>query len=367
MAADVFVSCAETSGDMHAGGLVRNLLRLRPQLRVEAVGGGRLRAAGATVLHDSVARATFGLRAFGRAGEVWRMLRALRRRWRRDGPPRVVVACDSWTMNKHVLALARGFGCRTMYYVSPQVWASRPGRARRMAALTDAVACILPFEEAWLRERGVNATFVGHPLFDDLPATPPKSEHDGPPRVAVNFGSRLGTARANLPGMLAVVGAMRRAVPGVTFATPVVPATAALVRGHAGGIEIRDDFDAAVAGCDLALTVSGTSTLHTAAHGVPMVVVYRANRPLWETLGRRIITTRTFALVNLLHPRREHVVPEFVPWFGDPRPVADAAISLLTDPAARADQRARLAEVVDPLRGGGAGERAARMALALMG
>ena len=75
-------------------------------------------------------------------------------------------------MNKHFLALARAFGVKTFYYISPQVWASREGRVQKMRRLIDGMGVILPFEEPWLRERGVNATFVGHPLFDDLPADP---------------------------------------------------------------------------------------------------------------------------------------------------------------------------------------------------
>ena len=243
-AADVFVSCAEHSGDAHAGGLVRSLLEQRPGLQIEAVGGHGVEAAGATLLQDTVTKAAFGLRAFGRAFEVAAMLRRLRRRWEADGPPGLVVCCDSWTLNKHVLGLARRFGCRTFYYVSPQVWASREGRVRRMATLIDRLACILPFEEQWLRDRGVNATFVGHPLFDELPDGPPEFDPaahfpNRPPRVAVNFGSRLGVARQNLPPLMEVVGLIRDRHPAATFVTPVVPATADYVRSAATGVGSR--------------------------------------------------------------------------------------------------------------------------------
>lgn len=357
---------------MHAGGLARSLRKLRPQLKLEAIGGRYLREAGVEVLQDTVTKAAFGLRAFGRAFEVAALLRKLRRRWDLQGPPKLVICCDSWTMNKHVLALAREFGCQTMYYVSPQVWASREGRVEKMAQLVDRLACILPFEEQWLRDRGVHATFVGHPLFDELPDKSPDFPENErfpnrPPRIALNFGSRLGVARANLPPMLKAVSLIFQAFPAASFVTPVVPATAAYVREAVGErIEVSDDFDNALSGCDLAITVSGTATLHTAAHGVPMVVVYRGNPLLWHGIGRFLIKTRTFALVNLLHPARQRVVEEFIPWFGDPEPVAKAAVTLLQDPATLAAQRAKLAEVVDPLRKKGAGENAARIALELL-
>ena len=356
---------------MHAGGLASNLLRLRPDLRVNGVGGARLRESGAELIQDTVSKARFGLTSFVRAGEVWSMLKALRRRWESVGPPKLVVACDSWTMNKHVLALAKDFGSRGMYYVSPQVWASREGRVKRLAELTDAVACILPFEEAWLRERGVNATFVGHPLFDHLPdpiAPPTPRYPDRPPRIALNAGSRVNTAKANLRGLAAAARELSSLYPGATFVSPAVPVTAPLVQGALGSLAevVVDRFDETVAGCDLALTVSGTATLQTAAHGVPMVVVYHGSRLLWETIGKRIVKTRTFALVNLLHPRREHVADEIIPWNGDPAPVVASARRLLDDPEALRRQRRQLEEVVTPLRRRGAGESAAKIALSLI-
>lgn len=367
MAADVFISSAETSGDMHAGGLMRELLKQRPDLAVEAAGGQHLRDAGANVLFDTVTKATFGLAAFGRAGEVWAMLRQLKRRWRESGPPKLVICCDSWTLHKHVLKLAKRFGCRTMYYISPQAWASREGRTIQMARLIDRLACILPFEEQWLRDRGVNATFVGHPLFDHLPDPAVRESRDGL-HVVVNFGSRLKTAQSHLPPLMGVLDRIRAELPDVRFSTPTVATTDAHVREAVGdrvAVEL-DGFDRVMATADFAVTVSGTATLHTAAHGVPMVVVYRASRFLWHALGRHIVKTRTYGLVNLLHPERRHVVPEFIPWFGDPAPVADAALSMLRDPAALAAKRAELAAVVDPLRHRGAGANAAAIAMELL-
>jgi lipid-A-disaccharide synthase len=350
---------------MHAAGLTRALLEGCPHLTIAAVGGDHLRDAGAEIVYETVAKARFGLSSFLRAGEVWSMLRDLRRRWR-VSPPRLVVACDSWTMNKHVLKLAREFGCRTMYYVSPQVWASREGRIERLKQLADEVACILPFEEAWLRERGVRATFVGHPLFDDLPPPAPTSS-DNVLRIALNFGSRGNTVAKNMPGLLAAADQLRQQHAEASFITPVTSATRSFVQQHAPPwLELGDDFDAVVSQATFALTVSGTATLHTAAHNVPMVVVYRGNRLLWETLGKRIVKTRTFSLVNLLHPQRRRVVEEIIPWSGEPRPVVAAARKLLDDPGAMERQRRELAAVVDPLRNAAAGKAAAAMALRLL-
>ncbi|MEM1011974.1 MAG: hypothetical protein AAGI46_07110 [Planctomycetota bacterium] len=370
---DVFLSCAEASGDMHAAGLAKALIAKRHDLTIEAVGGPRLEAAGVPLVHDTVTRARFGVTSFLRAGEVWSMLRTLRRLWQAS-PPGLVVACDSWTMNKHVLALAREVGSETMYYVSPQVWASRPGRVEKLRQLATRVACILPFEEAWLRERGVDATYVGHPLFDDQPAVASRETSpsvDGPVRLALNFGSRLNTVKANLPGLVAAADQLRKSHDIAAVTTPTVAATHDLVTSLIPSwIEARRDaFDDVLGEADLCLTTSGTATLHTAAHGVPMVIVYRGSQFLWEIIGKRIVQTRTFGLVNLLHPsfaNGTRVVDEHIPWSGDPAPIVASAERLMDDRDAFETVRRRLAEVVDPLRDGHAGQKAAAIALELL-
>ena len=372
----LFMTAAELSADRHLANLATAIRELRPDVRLEGVGGAAMRAAGVEIHHETVRKARFGIGAFLRAGEVIRILRATRRRFTEQGPPDVMVCCDSWTMNKHFLALARAFGVKTFYYISPQVWASREGRVGKMRRLIDGMGVILPFEEPWLRERGVNATFVGHPLFDDLPAEPPAfdpAEHfpARPPVIALNAGSRIKVARDNFPDQLEVARRIRQAFPEATFVSPTVAATHDIVSDAARGLDWitvrRDAFNEAVAGSDVCICVSGTATLHTAALGVPLVAVFRVPRFAWQVLGTWLVKTRTFALVNWLHPRREHVVPEFIPWFGDPQPVAQQVIDWLQHPEKLAAQRAAQAAVVDPLRRKGASRNAAKLVLELVG
>jgi len=372
----VFLTCAELSGDRHLAKLASAVRSLRPEVALEGVGGEAMRSAGVAVHHETVRKARMGLGAFVRAREVLGILKWTRRHFRENGPPNLVVCCDSWTMNKHFLALAREFGVPTMYYVSPQVWASREGRVKRMRKLIDRMAVILPFEEPWLRERGLDATFVGHPIFDELPAEPPAFDAaerfpNRPPTIALNAGSRRKVARDNFPLQLEVARQVRAAFPEARFVSPTVAVTHEIVSSAAAGLDWvtvkQDAFDELVAGSDACLCVSGTATLHTAAHGVPLVAVYAAPRLAWELLGRWLINTRTFALVNWLHPRREHVVPEFIPWFGVTRPVADLLIDWLRHPEKLAAQRAAQAAVVDPLRKQGASENAARMVVEMLG
>ena len=371
----VFLTAAEHSADMHLANLAREVRKLCSDIALEGIGGAQMRSAGVRVHHETVAGARVGLTAFLRAAEMVRILRWTRRHFRDNGAPSLMVCCDSWTMNKHFLRVARESGVPTLYYISPQVWASREGRAKRMRRDIDRMAVILPFEEPWLRQRGIDATFVGHPLFDELPPAPPRRPLEErfprrPPVITLAAGSRRKVARLNFPPLLEVARLIRREFPQARFVCPTVAATHDFVAGAATGldwVEVRQDaFNQLVGGSDAAVCVSGTATLHTAALGVPLVAVYRVGRLAWQFVGRWVIATRTFALVNWLHPRREHVVPEIIPWHRDPAPVAEQVLAWLRDPAALEAQRKRQDEVVDAVRAQGASTNVARMVVEMV-
>lgn len=132
-------------------------------------------------------------------------------------------------------------------------------------------------------------------------------------------------------------------------------------------------FDEMVPRCDLCLSISGTSTLHVAAYGVPMVVVYSGSRLLWNLVGRWLVKSRTFAMVNILaagspqqaDPAR-HLVPEFIPWCGPTEPVASCVLEMLHHPQQLEAQRQGMRELVRPLDRPGASDRVAQEALRMM-
>ena len=278
-------------------------------------------------------------------------------------------------MNGYFAKLAHGMGIKVLYYIAPQAWASRQGRVIKLRKWVDRLACILPFEEEYFKSHGVNATFVGHPLFDELPARPPRAitENfvDRPPVIGLLPGSRRGEAKKNLPHMLEVAAKIRAAFPKVKFLVPTTLGTEAVVRKlvkDLTDIECQlNAFDELVPRCDLCITVSGTATLHLAGHLVPMLVVYRVNTILWHVFGRWLVRTRTFALVNLLNEGRRHIVPEFIPWSGDAEPVARMAIEFLNDANKRREQVAQLAKMIQTLDKPGASMNVAKLALEMMG
>lgn len=368
----VFITVAEASADLHAANLIRALREVRPDVVVEGLGGRRMREAGAVVHHETVDRAAMGWRAAFRAAEVWRLLRWTERHYERDRPD-LAVCCDSWSMNWHFAKLAKSRGIPVFYYIAPQTWASRERRVERLRRYVDHLGCIWPFEEPYFRSHGVTATYVGHPLFDELPADrtpkPLLAAGDGPV-IGILAGSRRSIAQHNFPHQVAVARRIAAAVPGSRFLVPTTPAThdvvTRLARGTGNMAVGLNEFDAMVRRCDLCVAVSGTATLHAAAYGVPMVVVYRASRLAWHAVGRWLVRTRTFSMVNWLSGEPEHIVPEYIPWYGSEQEVAERAIDYLRDPVKRAVQREKILRVVRSLDRPGASRTAADLALGLV-
>lgn len=390
MARRVFITVGEASGDRHAGLLVRELKVLEKDIIVEGIGGPAMAEAGAMVHYDTVRRAAMGWKAMLRYFEISRILKWTRGYFR-DHRPDLLICIDSWAMNWHFAKLAHGMQIPVMYYIAPQAWASRPGRVKRLRRYVDRVACILPFEEKFFHDHGLEATFVGHPLFDELPVRPPDDPQQRfphrPPVIGVIPGSRLNVAKENFRNLLQVCDRILEAFPHAKFLVPTMPATHDVVKRclgakysagppeEAGGNELQaigpfslglNQFDELVPRCDLCLTVSGTATLHAAGHGAPQIVVYRLNPVIWHLAARWLINTRTYSLVNLLNDSHREILPEFIPWYGSNQPVADKALEYLRNPELLAEQRDRVRNLIRGLNRSGASRNAAKLAIDLM-
>lgn len=389
----IFITAAEASGDQHAAELVRSLQSLDPTMIIEGFGGPRMAAAGATLLEETVGRAAMGWRGALRAIEASRWMTLLSARYRQS-PPDLHICVDSSAINLPFARRAKSLGVPVLYYIAPQLWASREGRMKQLRAFVDRLAVIFPFEEDYFRSHGVNATFVGHPLFDALPADRAEVRTprlpDAPPVVGIIPGSRRSEVRANLPHLIEIAAAIKDEFEerGVTFLIPTTIAAHDLVVGmleDAGFQERdpqdptvlcaahaacrfqvkRDAFDELVPLCDLALTKSGTSTVHVAAWRVPMIVVYRVNPLLWHGVARWLLRTKKIAMVNILAGQID-LVPEFIPWYGSNQPVIDCALDLLRHPEKLTEQREKLDALMKTIDQPGASMNVARIALELI-
>ncbi len=369
----VFITAAEVSGDQHAAALIKSLKKLDPSLEIEGHGGPLMRAAGATIHRNTVTRAAMGWRGALRYFEIKKVLK-----WTATyflaHPPDLLIGVDSPDMNIHFGRLAKKHGVPVLQYVAPQLWGWREYRIKKIRPVVDQIACILPFEEKYFRDLGVKATFVGHPLFDELPTNrmPPEGAvfPDRPPVIGLLPGSRESEARNNFPHMLDVARKLRLAFKDAKFIVPTVAATHPVVAELAGSFPrldfAQDQFDTLVPKCDLCIVASGTATLHVAGFGVPMIVVYRGSPLLWHGVGRWLIKVRVFSLVNLLAGVDKHIVPEFIPWYGSNDPVANCAIDLLRHPDKLDLQQQKLNALIKQLDKPGASMNVAKLAITMM-
>lgn len=369
------ISCGEPSGDLYAGALARELLQLDPVATITGFGSDRLRDAGATLVDDFSGLSVTGIlevaRLLPRTYATYRRLVAHATATRPD----VFVAVDFPDFNFRLARAIGGTGVPVVYYISPQLWAWRPGRMKTMRRIADRVLVIFPFEEAIYREAGVPVQWVGHPMFDV--AREPEARtgflqrsglDPGRPVVALFPGSRRNEIREILPGLLGAADRIRARIPGVQFLLARAPHLsnelfASLASGATKALDVRvldGVADEVLASADVALVASGTITVQAALHECPMVVVYRLS-PITYRLGRPFVHVDTFAMANLVAGRK--VVPELIQEDFTPESVAREALAVLTDPAAAARMRSDLRSVREKLGGPGASRRAARAVL----
>ncbi len=327
---EILIIAGEASGDMHGEALAEQLRLAVPDAALVGVGGARMAAAGV----DLFARTT-GVIGFvellRHLPAQARLLGTVRERLRR-GTVALAVLIDYGGFNLRAAAAARAAGVPVLYYVTPQVWASRAGRLRTMAKVITKAAVILPFEEALLREHGIDASFVGHPLLDravDLP-----SRADARRRLAIGDdqsvlalfpGSRPQEIARHLADFAAVGREMERRHPGLKVVVSVAPSVQLDASALPYQLVRSSSFDVLRA-ADAALCKSGTSTLEAAIAGCPCAVVYRVNA-LTYALLKRIVRVPHIGLVNIVAGRR--VAPEFVQDAFVPERVADALDPLL--------------------------------------
>ena len=382
----VLLSCGEPSGDLYAGALTRELRALVPGISVRGLGGDQFAAAGGERLEDFRGLAVTGFTEI--VSKLPRFRRAMSRlvAAAQEQRPDVLVVIDFFGFNARLARQVKRLGVPVIYYVSPQIWAWRPGRIKTIKELVDRVLVIFPFEEAIYRDAGVPVEFVGHPLVDlaqtsGLGKRFLNSLHLSPdrPTVAILPGSRPSEVSRILPDLLEAAKRIRARVPNVQFVIARAPtlgdesfdvvAEQGLLTPPPGELVattavIRGDTDAVLASADVALVASGTATVQAALHDTPMVVVYRVS-PLEYRLGKPFVNVNTFAMVNLIAGKR--IVPELIQDAFTPSAVADEAVSLLTDAARAARMREGLARVRASLGGPGASRRAAQSILQLIG
>ena len=365
------ISCGEPSGDLYAGALAAELLRLNPTATIVGLGGRHLRDAGASLTADFGGLSVTGLlEVFRVLPRTYATYRGLVRQAQINRPD-VFVAIDFPDFNFRLARAVRRLGVPVVYYISPQLWAWRRGRMKTMREIANRVLVIFPFEEAIYREAGIPVEWVGHPLLDVIRPTESRDSFlselgldFGRPVVALLPGSRHNEVEAILPDLVGSAVLIRDQLSSAQFIVPRAPhladgSFASLDR--LPGVVVTDGrADDVLAIADVAIVASGTVTVQAALHECPMVVVYRLS-PLTYRLGKPFVHVDTYAMANLVAGRR--VVPELIQDDFTPERVAAEALRVLNDPAHAESVRRDLHEVRRRLGNPGASRRAAEAVL----
>ncbi len=368
----IFISAAEPSGDRHGASLIRAVRAACPTARFVGVAGPRMVSAGCESIFDMTRHAAMLLGALRSIGKASRMMTACDTYLRNHAVDAAVVI-DSPTLHLPLAARAQSAGVPLLYYIAPQIWAWGSYRIHKLRNRCDRVAAILPFEEKYFRDQGVEATYVGHPLAEQL-ADQLIDEHtvrdmrsDGSPLISLLPGSRKHVVQSILPGQLEVAQQIARVLPlaafGVSIANPQVAPIIQELVGRSGVkvIEYRGKHAELIRASDLVLVASGTSTLEVALHNRPMIVMYNGSRLFYHLIARWMIGTSHLALPNILAGRE--IVPEFMPYYTSTKPIAARAIDLLESEEKRQTIVQDLRKMTAPLRNTRASARTATMLL----
>lgn len=376
----IAIVAGEISGDRLGAGLIAAVRARRPDVQFAGIAGPAMVAAGCEAWAASEELAVMGL------AEVVRHLPRLRGVMRRleqrlaADPPDLYIGIDAPDFNLRVERRVRRAGLRTVHYVSPSVWAWRPGRVKVLRAACDHVLCLLPFEADFLQGHGIPATFVGHPLADELPTDPDRGIArqalglpDAGPVLAILPGSRAGELERLGPVFAETAGWLAGRVPDLRAVVPMAsPALRQRFAGlwspvATGGADVRlldGQALGAMAAADVVLLASGTATLEAMLINRPMVVAYRL-APLTYGLLKalRLVRVDHFALPNLL--AGERLVPELLQGAANPAELGTEVLRWLDSPDDCARLRQRFAGLSAVLRRQ-ASDRAAEVVLGML-
>jgi lipid-A-disaccharide synthase len=308
----IFFSAGESSGDQHAASMFMELKKHQPDIKGIGMGGTKMEQAGIDIRYNSSAIAVIGVvEVIKHFGEILRTLKAMQKLLLAERPD-LLVCVDYKEFNFKLARFAKQNGIKVLFYVSPQVWAWRPGRVKKYGAVIDMMAVIFPFEVPYYEAEHVPVRYVGHPSVDKVHPQRSKDEDiqlfglsTAKFVVGILPGSRRNEIERMLPVMLAAAHQLQTKFPGIHFLLPQadsIPDT--LLAEHLRSTRLmittikHKPYDA-IQCCDAIMTTSGTASLEIALLGVPMVIAYKLS-PLTYWLGRVLVKIPYIGLPNIV-------------------------------------------------------------------
>ncbi|MGD2126548.1 MAG: lipid-A-disaccharide synthase, partial [Desulfobacteraceae bacterium] len=331
---------------------------------------------GVKILFSSSDMGVVGLtEVLSRLQVITRAYLKLRSLLKKDGAD-LLILLDYPDFNLRLARSAKHFKVPVLYYIGPQLWAWRRRRIRKIVRRVDRMAVILPFEEAFYRQRGVDVEYVGHPLLDTIPFGLNKPDiikelgfEASSPVLGLLPGSRTEEVTNLLPPMIKAAEILSPRYPDLKCIVPLastIPPELVESIIRTSSVEVRisqGSIYKALKACDLALVASGTATLETAMMEVPMVIVYRVSL-LSYWIGRIVVKVPHIGLVNLV--AGEEIVPELIQDDVNPNRLAHEALTILEGGQRKENMIRKLAALKEKLGKGIPSERTARIALEMM-
>ena len=374
--ARILISAGEASGDLYAGAVTRGIKQLNPEAEVFGMGGDCLREAGGEVLFDIKDHSLMGfVEVLKKLPDVWKLRNAFIDLMEKRKPD-VLLTIDYPGFNMRLAKLAKERGINVVYFIAPQVWAWRPGRAADVAKVTDKIACIFPFECDFYKSYGADIEFIGHPLVDTVKPSLSRKEAEelagkrtGHPLILLMPGSREMEIQRLLPVMLDAVKILKQKRPELDFAIPRAATIAKEILEDSvrqAGLNIRliegHNYDV-MSVADLAIVTSGTVTLEAAMCGLGCEILYKSS-PVSFWIAKRVVKIPNIGLPNIVAGRQ--IEPELLQDDCTPDKIASTALELLK-PERFAQLQRDLLEVKEKLGEPGAVKRVAELVLRMAG
>jgi lipid-A-disaccharide synthase len=369
----ILIICGEASGDLHAADLAEKILEINPAVKISAVGGPLLRKAGAQIYCDIKDLAVMGFfDALKKLPQFFALQKFLLERLKEEKPDLIILVDFSGFNLRFARAVNRTIP--VIYYVSPQVWASRPGRLDTIKKYINKMIVLFKFEEDFYRRNGMDADFVGHPLLDIVKPAAQKKEFlnnlsfdASKPVIALLPGSRRQEVKHILPVMLKASLLILKSIPGAQFVLAKSPQVSweayhSITRAFSN-IEVKI-IEGKTYDClniaDFCLVASGTATLETAIMQKPFAVIYKMGL-LNYLLYRPQVRIPYIGMANIVAGKK--IVPEFIQFRARPQQIAETVVRLLENPSALERIKTELAQIRPLLGEKGASLRAATIVL----
>ncbi|BBO73912.1 lipid-A-disaccharide synthase [Desulfosarcina widdelii] len=368
------IIAGEASGDMHGARLVRAIRKRSPDAFVFGVGANAMQGEGTRIIVDSRELSVVGLtEVISKLPTIYRAMGLVKKSLHRLRPD-LLILIDFPDFNFRVAAVAKKLKIPVLYYISPQIWAWRQNRVKKIKRLVDHMAVILPFEASFYRKHGVPVTFVGHPLLDRIP---PAIGHDSnrynseKPVIGLLPGSREKEVTTLLPVILQAAQRIDNGLPAVKFLVSCSTSIKEdlledIFRQYAGSLDVsivKGPVEPIFKESCVLVGASGTVTLEAALHGTPTVIVYKVS-PLSYWLGKRLIKVDFIGLVNLI--AKKPLMPELIQEDASPQTIAETVIRMVSEPEKLRQLEKELLGVRELLGGAGASDRVAKIAFDLI-